>query len=545
VTIDAGVAQAETVSGAEFRATYPRESDTVEFKAGAGQEPLQRSMAAFSNTAGGVILVGADDDGVPVGVADPAAVTARVHTATRDVRDLGRYAVRVIQVDGRAVVAITVARRIHGFAQLANGLVLVRRGEHDMPLFGAELATFLMGRQMQRFESQPADATLADAADDAIDDVIGAHGWNPEDPDLTARLTERGLLAASGESLTVAGALFLAPAKHEGLGKAYVEVRRYPDDGDAYDKRLTLRGPLQVQVRETTRVVMNELGNDFVVSGIYRYEMPKLPEVVIREAVANAVAHRSYEASGTATVVEVRPGRVVVRSPGGLPEGVTVENLRDAQSARNLIVIDVLRKFRVAEDAGRGVDVMQDRMSEALLDPPRFTDLGHAFEVVLPVHSAITPEERAWIMTVERQGRLEQKDALLLLHAARGERLTNAVARAVLGADSVQARAALKRLCQAGFLSQHGTRGGATYVLEPNVRTTSAARRSPEELAELVLEHAAREPLSNQVVRQITGLQRDEALALLRGLVRDGRLRQVGERRGVRYVLSQTAIPLD
>lgn len=533
------------MSGAHLAKQYPAESDTVEFKAGAGVDPLQRSMAAFSNTRGGSVLIGVADDGRAVGVPDPSGVVARVHAATRDIRDLGRYEVRTLDVDGLAVVVVEVSRRVNGFAQLANGLVLVRRGEHDVPLFGAELATFLMGRQMQRFESHTIAEGLSAADSRAIDEVVAAHGWDPEHSDLVARLTERGLLSPTDRSLTVAGALFVAPELHDRLGKAFVEVRRYPDEGDAYDKRLTVRGPLQDQVRTATRLVMDELGNDFVVSGVYRYEMPKLPEEVIREAVANAVAHRSYETTGTATVIEVRPGRVVIRSPGGLPEGVTVENIRDAQSARNVVVIDVLRKFRVAEDAGRGVDVMQDRMSEALLDPPRFTDLGSAFEVVLPVHSPMSPEERAWIIAMERQGRVGKNDTLLLLHAARGEKLTNGAARTLLGVDSVKARVALKRLCEAGFLRQHGTRGGATYVLQPHLRPGLGARQSPEELAELVLRHAAREPLTNQAVREITGLQRDEALALLQVLVRQGRLRLEGERRGARYVLTQTAIPWD
>jgi hypothetical protein len=54
---------AEQVSAAAFRRRFPREGDTVEFKTGVGQDPLQRSMVAFSNTDGGSVLVGVADDG--------------------------------------------------------------------------------------------------------------------------------------------------------------------------------------------------------------------------------------------------------------------------------------------------------------------------------------------------------------------------------------------------------------------------------------------------------------------------------------------------
>lgn len=523
---------------AAFQHAYPREGDTVEFKQGAGAEPVQRSMVAFSNTVGGAILIGVDDGGRVLGLPDPHGVIAKVHLATRDIRDLGRYVTDVVTVDGRAVVRVTVQRRVSGFAQLASGLVLVRRGEHDVPLFGAELATFLMGRQLQRFESQTLAVALAEADETLLDELVSVHSWLPDTENVTNRLRERGLLDPAGEDrLTVAGALFLAPSASD-LGKAYVEVRRYPDDGDAYDKRAIIGGPPQTQVRETTRHVIDELGNEFVVAGADRYELPKLPPEVVREAVANAVAHRSYEASGTATVIEIRPGRVVVRSPGGLPEGVTIENLRDAQSSRNLVVIDVLRRFHVAEDAGRGIDVMQDRMADALLDPPRFADLGHTFEVTLPVHSPITPSERAWVMSIEDSGGIERADRLLLVRAARGERLTNAVARAALGVDSTAARSALQRLCEAGLLLPRGTRGGAYYVLAPHLGGQVALRLDADEAERVVLAHVREAgAVSNQRVRELTSYDERDALQLLQRLVARGELARVGDRRGTRYVV--------
>jgi ATP-dependent DNA helicase RecG len=532
-----GEVDARSLARAAFTRAYPREDGTVEFKAGAGPDALQRTFVAFSNTEGGTVLIGVDDAGGIAGVQDPPAVIAKVHRATRELRDLGRYEVEAIDVEGQRVVAVHVHRRVNGFAQLASGLVLVRRGEHDVPLFGAELAAFLMSRQLQRFESQPLPLTLRDAADGLVDDIVGAHGWDPTGDNVAVRLRERGLVEPMGERLTVAGALFLAPRARE-LGKAYVEVRRYPDDGDAYDKRMTVDGPPHDQVRRATAQVLDEIGNEFIVAGTRRYELPKLPPEVVREAVANAVAHRSYEASGTAIVIEIRPGRVVVRSPGGLPEGITIDDLRDAQSARNVVVLDVLRRFGVAEDAGRGIDVIQDRMADALLDPPRFADLGHAFEVTLPVHSPITPEERAWVTAFEHDGQIQRSDRLLLVHAARGERLTNAVARAALGVDSTAARMALKRLCDADLLRQVGTRGGASYELRPDLGGRS--RHLPDDIEARVLNWVEMMGnITNYAVRLLFDLDRAQALAVLDRLVRDGRLVRVGERRGTKYVLPQ------
>jgi hypothetical protein len=51
-----------------------------------------------------------------------------IHRAIREARDPGRYAVHQLDVDGRPVIVIGVARRIEGFAQTSSGRILVRRG---------------------------------------------------------------------------------------------------------------------------------------------------------------------------------------------------------------------------------------------------------------------------------------------------------------------------------------------------------------------------------------------------------------------------------
>ncbi|MGH9042619.1 MAG: ATP-binding protein [Acidimicrobiia bacterium] len=278
---------------------------------------------------------------------------------------------------------------------------------------------------------------------------------------------------------------------------------------------------------------MDELGTDLVVTGLYRHELPRLPEVVLREAIANA--HRSHEIHRVATVVELHPDRVVVSSPGGLPEPVTVTNIRQAQAARNQVVIDVFHRFRLAEDAGRGVDVMEDTMQAALLDPPTFFDDKHAVRVVLSLRGPVTPRERAWVADLERRGEIVPSDRLVLVHAARGDRITNKMVREILNVGAVEAREALQRLRDNDLLTQHGSRGGASYAIAEDLAPPAAYRMSPQQLEDLVVEHARSNPLSNERVRELTGFERPQALAMLRKLVAQGRLRRTGSRRGTRY----------
>ena len=334
----------------------------------------------------------------------------------------------------------------------------------------------------------------------------------------------------------MAGALYLLDDPATELGKAYVEILRYPDDATHdYDRRDEVRGPLDRQLETATRLVMEHLGTDLIVLGVRRFDLPRIPELVMREALANALAHRTYEASGTPVRVELRPGTVTIISPGPLPEPVTVSNLREANAARNLDVIRVLRRYGLAEDAGRGVDVMQDTMRSEMLDQPVFTDTGHSVEVRLPIRSAVAPVERAWIRELEGRGELAGVDRLVLVHAARGQPLTNAVVRRLVQVDSLGAREILKRLRDQGLLRQQGQRGGATYLLADTLRPPAGLRLGPDELADLVQHLADDEPITNADVRRATGLDRAESLAVLERLVAEGRLLRTGQRRGTRY----------
>lgn len=507
----------------------------MEFKTGVGSGPVQNTAVAFSNAQGGVILVGVEDDGAIVGRTLDAGTADAIHTALGEVHDPGRYGVSTIDVGGKAVTVISVARREQGFAQTSSGRVLQRRGTQDRPLFGSDLQRFISERATRRFEATPTLVTVEGCDPSAMAVLRSAYSWATAGSDPTAI---EGIGLALNGRLTVAGALHLLTDPTSVVSKAYVEIFRYPDDGARdYDRREEVRGPLHAQVEGATRSVMDHLGTELVVLGVRRFDLPRLPEVVVREAIANAVAHRSYEATGTAVRVELRPGTVTITSPGSLPEPVTLSNMREANAARNVDVIRVLRRLGLAEDAGRGVDVMQDTMRSEMLEQPAFDATDRSVTVQLPIRSAVAPVERAWIRELEARGDLAPGDRLILVHAARGETLTNGLVRRIAQVDSDDARKILRRLRDQGLVRQRGQRGAATYVLADSLRPPAGLRLDADELDELVAGMAQEGPITNLDVRRITGLDRAEALAVLNRLVLGDRLVRIGARRGTRYQL--------
>ena len=433
-----------------FTAHFPTEGRYAEFKEGLSDKQVRRAVVAFSNTDGGVVILGVTDEGVVKGMSLSSKRNAHLHHVLSEIHNPGRYEVFEVTVASKQVVILSVARRVEGFAQLRDGSVLGRFGASNRALIGDELSRLVNRRSLGRFEAS---------------------------------------------------------------------------------------GPLANQIRVATSAVLEEVGHEVVVLRLHRHELPRLPSVVLREAITNAVAHRSYEARGSVVRVEIHDDRVVIVSPGGLPEPVTLANIREQSAARNPAVISTLRRYGLAEDAGRGVDVMQDEMADHLLDPPEFVDSGDSVSVTLRTTGMVTPRERAWIAELEQRGPLEAKDRLLLAHAARGQELTNSYVRHVLDIDSVQSRQTLQRLRDAGLLDQRGSRGGSVYVASRGLGAEAGRHLTDEQVEESVLRLAKDGPITNAALRSRLGIDRVKALRVLDRLTDAGRLVRHGQRRWTHYTL--------
>ncbi len=81
------------------------------------------------------------------------------------------------------------------------------------------------------------------------------------------------------------------------------------------------------------------------------------PIDAVREAVVNALVHRDYAYEGTDVELSLYADRLEVISPGRLPNGVTVEKMREGVVgvARNELLKEILRDYRYVEHQGMGV----------------------------------------------------------------------------------------------------------------------------------------------------------------------------------------------
>ena len=89
--------------------------------------------------------------------------------------------------------------------------------------------------------------------------------------------------------------------------------------------------------------------------GIRRKDEYLYPIEALREGIVNAVSHRDYTISGSAIRLFFFSDRIEIRSPGGLPNTITLENMRYRQFTRNSMITSFLAGYGYMERRGKGI----------------------------------------------------------------------------------------------------------------------------------------------------------------------------------------------
>jgi len=177
--------------------------------------------------------------------------------------------------------------------------------------------------------------------------------------------------SGDGACASVAGLLLFGLNPNRRLPQAGVTAAAFPNSAKDYNTmdEERIRGPLAPVVSDSGELteegvidravgfVSRNMGSIAWLDGARRRSKPALPLDAVREAVVNAVAHRDYAREGTDIEVSLYVDRLEVISPGRLPNGVTVEKMREGvvRVARNELIKEILRDYRYIEHQGMGV----------------------------------------------------------------------------------------------------------------------------------------------------------------------------------------------
>lgn len=148
------------------------------------------------------------------------------------------------------------------------------------------------------------------------------------------------------------------------------------------------------------------------------------PERPVREAILNAVSHRNYQLGGSIFIRQF-PRRLEIDSPGGLPLGITLENILDRQNPRNRRIAEILTKCGLVERSGQGMNLIYEELIKQSKPSPDFARTDE-YQVGLTLHGTV--QDPAFVRFVEKVGRettviFGTHDWMIFALAARGEKI--------------------------------------------------------------------------------------------------------------------------
>lgn len=112
--------------------------------------------------------------------------------------------------------------------------------------------------------------------------------------------------------------------------------------------------------------------------GFFVYDIPTFNERVVREAILNAVSHRNYQMGGSVFVRQYQD-RLVVESPGGFPNGISLHNILYRQIPRNRRIAEILSLCGLVERSGQGMNLIYELSIKEAKQLPDFTGTDDNF----------------------------------------------------------------------------------------------------------------------------------------------------------------------
>ena len=286
-------------------------------------------------------------------------------------------------------------------------------------------------------------------------------------------------------------------------------------------------GPLMQVVKDSLKTVLNDVSSGSILpeGEAQRRAVSTMPSRGLREAIVNAVMHRSYRVQGATQIIRYA-NRIEIRNPGySLKSEESWGGTRSIN--RNPKVAAVMYDGRYAETKGRGMKVMQKAMEDAGLTPPFFESsrTDDSFTVTFLLHHFLSEGDLQWLAGFkEHQLTNEEAKALIWVRETGGTEgaIDVAVYRNLNQGDALSAAQHLSRLQELSILKKRG-RGSMAYY-KPGKVFVEVHSQWLSERALHSLPLAESSPLTNTEVSPHLESQRGELTPPVR--LKEGSLEQ-------------------
>jgi ATP-dependent DNA helicase RecG len=383
------------------------ENSYTEFKLDSiGPNELAEVFVGFANSDGGRVMLGAGDNGDIAGITKDKLEEWVINVCRNNCEPGIIPFIETLEVEpSRKVMTATIPKGLGSVYKTNRGHWLIRVGSTTRDASPEELARLFGQRGVVHFDIAPVPkAGLGDLDMRRVRyywEEIRKIRWSEVGARLQELLINSQIMARmdDGKFLTTAGALIFGRSPERFLPQTGITAVRFKGDDMAYETldREDIEGSLVNSyddegkvieygvIERAVRFVERNTSTFSYMDGIVRKDVPQYHKYSIREAVVNAVAHRHYSIIGSKIRLFIFNDRLEVRSPGRIPNIVTIEQMKTScHYARNPVIVKFLQHYGYVEDIGLGIpDKIIRLMREHSGREPELKEAGEEFMVTL------------------------------------------------------------------------------------------------------------------------------------------------------------------
>ena len=215
-------------------------------------------------------------------------------------------------------------------------------------------------------------------------------------------------------------------------------------------------GTLIDQYNKAYEFILSRLNWSFTIKGKFREETLEIPEVAIREILANAIIHRNYHIKSPIKIA-IYENRVEIFSPGSFPGPINQQNLTMGFTfLRNPAIAKVFRELGVIEMMGTGFITVFQSYKDANLKTPEVIEAENYVKCILP-RATVNREYK----NKYEESETEIRDILSLFTAASEISISDIIDRLRISRSTAARRIAM--MIQGGLIKKIGKGKGTRY----------------------------------------------------------------------------------
>jgi len=436
------------------------ETQNIEYKKKSGERAL-REICGMANSQGGVVYIGISDDGEVAGVDIDNEMLREI--AEKISKNLGIHPeIEVEEREGKNIIAIKVKKSNIPISY--KGIYYERVGNTTRKMSPERLKDFLLkGVNWDSLICE--NATFSDIDSDTVRYFIArakkAGRLMYFDEDSKIEDVFEHLKLSINRQLTNGAILLFGKDPQKFFINSVLRVVRLKNSITIVGDRL-IDGNLFYQAVHGEEAIKQFINVRYEIKELQREEIWDYPLEAMRETLINALIHRDYFKSNVQTQIKIFDDYIWFYNPGGLPEGITIEQLYGPHPSvpRNPLLVHVFYLAGFIEEVGSGIQRIINAMKRFNLPEPRFKEEMGGFSVYL--RKDIYTEEY-----LKGLG-LNERQIKAVLYVKEEGKITNREYRNLFGISDRTSLSDLNKLCDIGVLMRKGTTGRSTeYILAP------------------------------------------------------------------------------